>query len=74
MKVSKISNTSDINFVFPRSRLFFEPYLQYFIKEILETDGEPYIARTSEGAVSGMFIYGSSEKVGTIHTRTSGGF
>ncbi len=36
MKVSEILNTSDIDFVFPDGFSFFEPYLQYLVKEILE--------------------------------------
>jgi GNAT superfamily N-acetyltransferase len=42
----------------------------YFIKEILEVGGEAYVSRTSEGAVSGIFTYDNSEKVGTIYTRS----
>src|SRR5208283_6068809 len=49
---------------------FFEPYLQYFIKEILEIGGEVYVSRTSEGAVSGIFMYDGSERLGTIYTRS----
>jgi ribosomal protein S18 acetylase RimI-like enzyme len=70
MKVSEIWNTTDIDSVFPRGLSFFEPYLQYFIKEILEIGGEAYVSRTSDGAVSGIFIYDNWEKVGTIYTRS----
>jgi|SRR5271157_1254194 len=70
MKVSEIRNTLDIDFVFPSGLSFFEPYLQYFIKEILEIGGEAYVSRTPEGAVSGIFIYDDSEKLGTIYTRS----
>jgi len=70
MKVSEIWNTSDIDFVFPKGLSFFEHYLQYFIKEILEIGGEAYVSRTSEGGVSGVFIYDEFEKIGTIYTRS----
>jgi ribosomal protein S18 acetylase RimI-like enzyme len=70
MKVSEISNTSDIDFVLPKGLSFFEPYLPYHIKEVLEIGGEAYVSRTSEGAVSGIFLYDDSEKVGTIYTRS----
>jgi ribosomal protein S18 acetylase RimI-like enzyme len=70
MKVSEIWNTSDTDFVFPKGLSFFEPYLQYFIKEILEIGGEAYVSRTSDEAVSGIFIYDDCEKVGTIYTRS----
>ena len=70
MKVSEIWSTSDIDFVFPNGLSFFEPYLQYHVKEILEIGGEAYVSRTSEGAVSGIFIYDDSERVGTIYTRS----
>jgi ribosomal protein S18 acetylase RimI-like enzyme len=70
MKVSRIWNTSDIDFVFPNGLSFFQPYLQYFIREILEIGGEAYVCRTSEGTVSGIFTYDDYEKTGTIYTRS----
>jgi ribosomal protein S18 acetylase RimI-like enzyme len=70
MKVSEIWDASDIDFVIPRDLSFFGPYLRYFIREILDLGGEAYVSRTSEGAVSGIFMYEDSEKVGTICTRS----
>jgi len=70
MKVSEIRNTSDVDFVFPNGFSSFDPYLQYFIKEILEIGGKAYVSRSSEGAVSGIFMYDDSEKLGTIYTRS----
>jgi GNAT superfamily N-acetyltransferase len=69
-EVFRVQNTSDIDFVFPDGFSFFEPYLQYFVREILGIDGEAYAARTPEGVVSGMFLYDDSEKTGTIYTRS----
>jgi ribosomal protein S18 acetylase RimI-like enzyme len=70
MKVSEICHASDIGYVFSNGFSFFEPYLQYFVKEILEIGGEAYVSRASEGAVSGIFMYDDSEKLGTIYTRS----
>jgi ribosomal protein S18 acetylase RimI-like enzyme len=70
MKVSEVRNTSDIDFVLPNGLSFFDPYLQYFIREILEIGGEAYVSRTPEETVSGVFIYDESEKSGTIYTRS----
>ncbi len=70
MHVSQIRNVSDIDFVFPVGFSFFEPYLQYHIKEILEIGGEVYVSKTSEGIISGIFIYDDFEKGGTIYTRS----
>jgi len=70
MHVSQIKNISDIDFVLPVDFSFFEPYLHYHIKEILEIGGEVYISRTSEGNISGIFIYDDIEKGGTIYTRS----
>jgi GNAT superfamily N-acetyltransferase len=70
MKVSEIWDASDIDSMFPSGFSFFEPFLQYFVKEVLEIRGEAYVSRTSEGAVSGIFIYDGSEKVGTVYTRS----
>jgi len=70
MHVSQIRNTSDIDFVFPDGFSFFEPYLQYHIREILEIGGEAYVSKTSEGALSGIFIYDDFERGGTVYTRS----
>ena len=70
MHVSQINNASDIDFVFPVNFSFFEPYLHYHIKEILEIGGEAYVSRTFDGTISGIFIYDDFEKGGTIYTRS----
>ena len=71
MEVSKLSSAFDIDFVFPDGFSFFEPYLRYFIMEVLEIGGEAYASRTSEDNVSGIFIYDDFEKVGTVYTRST---
>lgn len=68
--VSRIWNTSDIDYVFPGDFSFFGPYLEYHVKEILEVEGEAYVSRSSDGKISGIFIYDVSEKTGTIFTRS----
>ena len=70
MEVSELSSAFDIDFVFPDSLSFFGPYLQYFIREVLEIGGEAYVSRTSEDNVSGIFIYDDFEKAGTVYTRS----
>jgi ribosomal protein S18 acetylase RimI-like enzyme len=70
IRVSEISNTSDFDFIFPKGFSFFEPYVRYHVKEILEIGGQAYLSRTPKGAVSGLFIYDDSEKIGTIYTRS----
>lgn len=61
---------SDVNFDASLGLSFFDPYLQYWIKEILEIGGEPYVSRTSEENISGIFLYDDYEKTGTICTRS----
>ena len=68
MEVSKLSSAFDIDLVFPDGFSFFEPYLRYFIREVLEIGGEAYVSRTSDGNVSGIFIYDDFEKAGTVYT------
>jgi GNAT superfamily N-acetyltransferase len=70
MEVSKLSSVFDIDLVFPEGFSFFEPYLQYFIREVLEIGGEAYLSRASDGNVSGLFIYDDFEKSGTVYTRS----
>jgi hypothetical protein len=73
-KAFEIRNASDIDFIFPNGFSFFEPYLQYFVKEILRVGGEAYATRNSVGAISGIFLYDDSEKTGTIYTRSTEAF
>jgi ribosomal protein S18 acetylase RimI-like enzyme len=70
MEVSKLSSAFDIDLVFPDGFSFFEPYLRYFIREVLEIGGEAYVSRTSDDNVSGIFIYDDFEKAGTVYTRS----
>ena len=70
MQGSQLLNASEINFVFPIGFSFFEPYLEYHTREILEIGGEAYVTRTPDGIISGLFIYDSYEKSGTIYTRS----
>src|SRR5437016_13026703 len=68
VKAVEVRSPSDIDFVFPNGFSFFEPYLQYFIRETIGAGGEAYVSRTSEGNISGLFVYDCSEKTGTIYT------
>jgi len=70
MEVSKLSSALDIDFVFPEGFSFFEPYLPYFVKEVLEIGGEAYVSRSSDHDISGLFTYDDFEKVGTVYTRS----
>ncbi len=70
MDISKLSSASDIDVVFPDGFSFFAPYLRHFINEVLEIGGEAHISKTSEGGVSGIFIYDDFEKVGTVFTKS----
>jgi ribosomal protein S18 acetylase RimI-like enzyme len=67
---SEIRSTSNIDYIFPSGFSFFESYLPYYVKEILDIGGEAYVSRTSNGSISGIFIYDDSEKAGTIFTRS----
>jgi ribosomal protein S18 acetylase RimI-like enzyme len=69
IQVSEVHDTFDISAV-PSDISFFEPYLRYHVKEVLEIGGEAFVSRTPEGAVSGIFIYDDAEKSGTIYTRS----
>jgi GNAT superfamily N-acetyltransferase len=66
----RIVDVSDAGLIFPNALSFFGAHLRYFVKEILETEGEAYVVRASDGAVSGLFIYDGFEKTGTIFTKS----
>jgi ribosomal protein S18 acetylase RimI-like enzyme len=70
MQVSQLMTSSDVNFVFPIGFSFFESYLEYHTKEILEIGGEAFVTRTPDGVTSGLFIYDGYEKSGTVYTKS----
>ncbi|TMI17067.1 GNAT family N-acetyltransferase [Candidatus Bathyarchaeota archaeon] len=71
IEISRIPAAPDINLVFPNGLSFFDAYLEYWTKEILEMGGEAYVSRTStEDTISGIFLYEGYEKTGTICTRS----
>ena len=70
MQIAQINSTSELNFVFPAGFSFFEPYLTYHLREILEIGGEVYTTRNQEGSLTGIFIYDNYEKGGTIYTKS----
>lgn len=63
-------NASDVQSIFPDGFSFFQPYLEYWIKETLEIRGEAYVSKTAAGNGSGLFLYDDYEKAGSIFTRS----
>ena len=76
LQVSEIERLSDFDELrIPSGLSFFEPYLRYSVKEVLEVGGEAYGAtEDADPSVSGVFIYDGSEKTGTIYTQSRGVF
>ena len=70
IKVSQVRNASNVHLVFPNGFSFFQPYLEYWIKETLEIGGEAYVSETEAGNGSGLFLYDDYEKAGSIFTRS----
>lgn len=70
IRVSQLRDASDVDFVFPINFSFFQPYLEYWIKETLEIGGEAYLSETAVGDPSGLFLYDEYEKAGSIFTRS----
>jgi GNAT superfamily N-acetyltransferase len=67
---SEIGRGSDAKIAFPRDLSFFTPYLSHYIREVLAVGGEAFVSRDIEEKPSGIFIYDSSEKTGSIFTRS----
>src|SRR5216683_3082867 len=70
IKISEIRNVFDMDFSSANGLSFFDPYLEYWVKETLEIAGEVHISRTSAGDASGIFLYDGYEKDGSIFTRS----
>jgi hypothetical protein len=71
IRASQVRNASDVHLVFPDGFSFFQPYLEYWIKETLEIGGEAYVSETVAGNGSGLFLYDYYEKAGSIFTRST---
>ena len=63
----EIEELSDIP-TFPSGLSFFDPYLEYFVREVLGIGGEVQIAMSS-GEIVGLFLYDDYEKTGSIYTQ-----
>jgi acetyltransferase (GNAT) family protein len=74
VRVSQVRDASDAHFAFPNGFSFFQPYLEYWIKETLEIGGEAYVSETAAGNVSGLFLYDAYEKAGSIFTQSREAF
>jgi hypothetical protein len=70
IRVSQVRNSCDVHSIFPNGFSFFQPYLEYWIKETLEIGGEAYVSETEAGNGSGLFLYDDYEKAGSIFTRS----
>jgi hypothetical protein len=70
IRASQVRNASDVHSVFPDGFSFFQPYLEYWIKETLEIGGEAYVSETTAGNGSGLFLYDDYEKAGSIFARS----
>lgn len=70
IKVSQIHTNSDVRLIFPEGFSFFQPYLEYWIKETLEIGGEAYVSETAAGNGPGLFLYDHYEKAGSVFTRS----
>ncbi len=68
IKVFQVRNVSDVHLVFPNGFSFFQPYLEYWIKETLEIGGEAHVSESATGNGSGLFLYDDYEKAGSIFT------
>lgn len=70
IRASQVRNASEVQSIFPDGFSFFQPYLEYWIKETLEIGGEAYVSKTQSGNGSGLFLYDDYEKAGSIFTRS----
>ena len=70
IRASQVRNASDVHSLFPDGFSYFQPYLEYWIKETLEIGGEAYVSETADGEGSGLFLYDDYEKAGSIFTRS----
>jgi GNAT superfamily N-acetyltransferase len=70
IRPSQVRKASDVHSVFPDGFSFFQPYLEYWVKETLEIGGEAYVSETAAGEASGLFLYDDYEKGGSIFTRS----
>src|SRR2546428_12200328 len=68
IKASQVRDASDVHLVFPDGFSFFQPYLEYWIKETIEIGGAAYVSETANWSGSGLFLYDDYEKAGSNFT------
>ncbi len=54
----------------PKGLSFFDPLLRHEVKEALESGGEAFVSKNSNGETNGLFIYDGYEATGTIFTKS----
>ena len=58
----------------PSGLSFFDPHLQYFTKETLESGGSAYLSWDPNREITGLFIYDDIEHAGSIFTKSREAF
>ena len=71
---SAVSDASLPSLELRKGLSFFDPYLQYFVRQTLRVGGEARVAKDPDGSVTGLFIYDGMEKIGTIFTLSRSDF
>lgn len=66
VEILRITDPSSADYGYPTGLSFFDPYLRYYVEEILRVDGEAFVAREPQGTISGIFIYDTAERIGSI--------
>lgn len=74
IQVSEIKSVEAQLAGLPKGLSFFDPLLRHEVKEALESGGEAFISKNSEGEKNGLFIYDGYEATGTIFTKSREAF
>ena len=66
--IETISKLSGSGVRFSEHLSFFDPYLNYFVEEMLKIGGDAVVSMDRDGNKTGLYIYDSTERVATVFT------
>ena len=69
--LATISRLSGSGVIFSEHMSFFDPYLNYFVEEMLKIGGDAVVSTDPEGKKTGLYIYDPAEMVATVFTSHS---
>jgi ribosomal-protein-alanine N-acetyltransferase len=66
--IATVSKLSGSGVRFSKHLSLFDPYLNYFVEEMLKIGGDAVVSMDRDGNITGLYTYDTAEKVATVFT------